>query len=387
MYILIVSRGTPSEKYKMNGLFELDQAKALAKAGHKVVMAALDARSIRRTRKWGYHKEERDGVLIRQLDVPLGALPLNLFYKLSGTALQWLYRRILKEFGKPDIIHAHFTDIAYITSELKERDGIPLVITEHSSKMNRNQESIQPELRMAAEKAYRKATALIAVSPALADKIKINFGIDSIYIPNIVDTKTFYFAPQKTKTGFDFISVGSLNDIKRMDLTIQAFAKAFGNREGYRLTIFGGGPNREKLENLIQQLGLSKQVKLMGLCHREQIAEHLRQSDAFVLASRSETFGVVYSEALCCGVPVIATRCGGPEGYINAQNGILVPVEDQDALVAAMQTMAQTAQDYNRKAIADSISAQFSEQAVVHSLEGLYQHMRTEKEDVLQLIQ
>ena len=46
MFILFISRGYPTDKYKMNGIFEFDQAKALAEAGHKVVFAAVDVRSI-----------------------------------------------------------------------------------------------------------------------------------------------------------------------------------------------------------------------------------------------------------------------------------------------------------------------------------------------------
>jgi len=52
MYVLFIARGYPTNKYKTYGIFEFDQAKALAKQGHKVVYAAIDLRSIRRWRKW-----------------------------------------------------------------------------------------------------------------------------------------------------------------------------------------------------------------------------------------------------------------------------------------------------------------------------------------------
>lgn len=382
MYILIISRGTPSDKYKMQGLFENDQAKALAKAGHKVVMASLDARSIRRTRKFGFSNFEKDGFIVRQLDVPLGALPQGIFYKLSGMALQKLYDRIVIEFGLPGVIHAHFTDIACIAAELNGRESIPFVITEHSSRINTD--DIIPELKAAAGIAYHKADALVSVSPALSERIKKYFDLDSTYIPNIVDTETFSYLPLKDKKGFDFVSVGNLNNNKRMDLTIQSFTDAFAGNEDVKLTIFGGGPNKEKLQELVKTLKMEKQIRLMGLSARTEIAKKLQQSNAFVLASRSETFGVVYSEALSCGVPVIATRCGGPEGYIDESNGLMVDVDDQKALSKAMLQMVEKAPTYNRKAISDSIKAQFSDEAVANNLSELYDNLRNVQPKVLQ---
>ena len=73
MKVLIVARGYPTEKYKMNGIFEFDQAKALVQAGHKVIYAAVDVRSIRRWRKWDYKglyntccKVEPISILVRE---------------------------------------------------------------------------------------------------------------------------------------------------------------------------------------------------------------------------------------------------------------------------------------------------------------------------------
>ena len=67
MYILIIARGYPTEKYKMNGIFEFDQAKALVQAGHKVIYTAVDVRSIRRCRKWGFESFEKYGVKLKPL--------------------------------------------------------------------------------------------------------------------------------------------------------------------------------------------------------------------------------------------------------------------------------------------------------------------------------
>lgn len=362
MYTLFITRGYPTEKYKTNGIFEYDQAKALVKQGCKVVYAAIDVRSIRRWRKWGIQREYKDGVHIYAINIPLGRVPKKILRTFSFLGLKLLYKKIVKEKGVPDILHAHFTGSAFSASKLKEITDIPLVITEHFSQINR--EEISEDLFKIAKMAYNKADALIAVSPALAKKIHINFSINPIYIPNIVDLYVFKYEDKEESEYFNFVSTGNLIETKRMDLTIEAFYRAFGNNPKVTLTIFGQGPERKKLEDLISKYNLNSQVKLMGLCSREEIAEQFKKTDCFVLASQSETFGVAYIEALAMGVPVIATKCGGPEAFVNDENGLLVNVDNLNELSEAMQYMYDNIDKYDGESIARKTVKEFSPDTV-----------------------
>jgi len=370
MYTLFITRGYPTEKYKTNGIFEYDQAKALVKQGCKVVYAAIDVRSIRRWRKWGIQREYKDGVHIYAINIPLGRVPKKILRTFSFLGLKLLYKKIVKEKGVPDILHAHFTDPAFSASKLKEITDIPLVITEHYSQINR--EEISEDLFKIAKMAYNKADALIAVSPALAKKIHINFGINPIYIPNIVDLDVFKYEDKEESEYFNFVSTGNLIETKRMDLTIEAFYRAFGNNSKVTLTIFGQGPERKKLEHLINKYNLNSQVKLMGLCTREEIAKQLKQCDCFVLASQSETFGVAYIEALAMGVPVIATKCGGPEAFVNEKNGLMVNVNDVEELTEALIYMYNNINMYDRKSISIEIQNKFSSEVVANKIINIY---------------
>ena len=102
------------------------------------------------------------------------------------------------------------------------------------------------------------------------------------------------------------------------------------------------------------------------------MAELYKNADAFVLASRSETFGVVLIEALSAGLPVIAARSGGPEDFVDDSNGLLVPADDIAALADAMERMPRLAGRYDRAALAASARERFSPDAVAGALTALY---------------
>lgn len=373
MYTLFIARGYPTDKYKTYGIFELDQAKALAKQGVKVVYAALDLRSIRRWRRWGIYKTKIDGVDVYSINLPLGNIPKQSLKKAYVWALDRLYKKIEKEQGKPDLIHSHFIDPSYAALRLKEKINIPLVVTEHSSKINRD--NIDKDLFETANIVYNKADRIISVSEALREKIKKNFGIDSIYISNMVDLETFKYKTKIKNDGFNFVSTGNLIEIKRMDMTIEAFYKSFKDDMNVSLKIFGQGTDKEKLQDLIESYNLQDRIKLMGLCDREDIADTFIETDCFVLASRSETFGVAYIEALAMGVPVIATKCGGPEGFVNKENGVLVPVDDVDTLSNTMRYMFENIDKFDREKIAINTKEIFCSETIAKEIISVYKQI------------
>lgn len=392
MLTFIVSRGVPTEKYLTNGVFEFDQAKALVQEGCEVVFLALDLRSIRRTRRWGLHTFTKQGVRVVELSVPLGNIPKAMFYPLGKLALRRLYRKAVKLYGRPDLLHAHFTDYAYLASLLADEEQLPLVVTEHSSLVNR--QLLPADIEKPAKAAYRRADCLIAVSPALAVRMQQHSGRKVEWVPDMVDTNLFAYSDsrerqrawmEETQTeeegcSFTFLSCGNLRKVKRMDLLIRAFAQAFRESPQVSLTICGQGEEEGALRRLIAELGMEQRIELAGLRPREEIAKRLAQTDCFVLASESETFGVSYLEALSCGVPVIATRCGGPECFVNEHNGIMVETGNVDALARAMLTIYCNIDFYNRPAIAQEVRRVYSSQAVARSLIRQYENLLDSRE-------
>ena len=99
----------------------------------------------------------------------------------------------------------------------------------------------------------------------------------------------------------------------------------------------------------------------------------MRQSDAFTLASHIETFGVVFIEALSQGLPIVATRCGGPESIVNANNGLLVEANHPQQLADALVKLYENRQQYDAATLRQQTLAEFGEQAVVDQLNVVYQ--------------
>ncbi|HZK28569.1 MAG TPA: glycosyltransferase [Thermoclostridium sp.] len=376
MYVLFISSGNPTPRYPSNFIFIHDQARALVASGINVVYASVDTRSFRRLRKWGIVRKSSDNVDIWTINIPLGPIPGKLSHRIAYWGLKRLYRTIELEYGRPALLHAHFAN--FIAARLKNEMKIPFVITEHFSGINANR--IKKSLFEYTNYAYNQADKLIAVSPSLAEKIKQNFNQDATYIPNIVDIDTFQYKDNKRSSTFNFVSTGRLIGLKRMDLLIETFYGAFNNIPNVNLTIFGEGPERKRLEKIIDLYNLNDRVRLKGLCSRKTIADKYAQSDCFVLASQSETFGVAYIEALAMGLPVIATRSGGPEVFVNKNNGIMTDVDNLEQLTAALLFMYENAENYNKVDIAKNTVRKFSPESVSKQIIDVYKKVLSENE-------
>ena len=138
------------------------------------------------------------------------------------------------------------------------------------------------------------------------------------------------------------------------------------------LRVVGDGPERPRLQQLAVDLGIADRVRWLGQLPRSSMAGVYRDCDAFVLPSRAETFGVAFIEALACGKPLIATRCGGPEDIVRAGNGLLVPVDDVDALAAALKRMRHESTKYPPEQLRQDFRTRFSVSAVVNDIEKWY---------------
>ncbi len=128
-----------------------------------------------------------------------------------------------------------------------------------------------------------------------------------------------------------------------------------------------------EVKRLVQELGIGDNVELLGYQSREAVARIMRESDFLVLSSRSESFGCVVTEALASGIPVVSTRCGGPEDIVIAPFlGRLCENHDPQALAQAMFEVAVNLDQFDPQRIRRYIEERFSYSALAANLDRVY---------------
>ena len=375
MFILVISRGIPSNKHPQWGCFEQDQAEALASIGHKVVVASVDTRFLWEWRRLGITKTVTDSFVHYDSFIIPGAITKPLGQKLNLFIKQWqmdnIYRKIYNEHGEPDIIYGHFSFITSNAVKIAQKNNIPLVGMEHNAIFT--EEKLSPHTEWSSKYVYQYTSQIISVSNHLKERIKYHLGKDSVVVHNTICKEFYYKEPIKHDT-FTIVSIGSLIHRKGFDLLIEALSLSKSKLPPrWQLYIAGSGEYKESLLKQIENANLQENIYLIGDKNKRELAELLQQSDLFVLPSRSETFGVVYIEALACGVPIIATDCGVPKEIVTDKNGLFIPSENTTALANAIIQISSNLNLYNRQAIADDCKARFSPEVIAKKLTTIFE--------------
>ncbi|HXE12078.1 MAG TPA: glycosyltransferase [Bryobacteraceae bacterium] len=174
---------------------------------------------------------------------------------------------------------------------------------------------------------------------------------------------------------FVFCSVARLRAVKNHTALIRAFA-GIAKQTGAHLLIAGGGELRNELERLAQTLEIAMHVHFLG--ERDDVAQILAASDAFVLSSLSEGIPLSVLEAMAARLPVLVTSVGGlPEVVRDGVEGLLVPPGDVEALATAMRQLIRdcAARAAMSRAAADRISQQFDARVMVGSYLSIYKRL------------
>lgn len=379
MKIFFVARGVPSVREPQWGNFEFDQALALKALGHDVVMLSVDSRFRRYHRKYGITCETHEGILYYNLFAgsiwgkALRNVSVNLHIRARRFFFMYLFKNVIKTEGMPDLIYGHYLGSASMALAAKEKYGIPVIGIEHWSELG--YENIDRRIKMWAEKVYKNLNCLLTVSTALRENILKNFDVDSVVVNNMVGHEFCYVPTERKGKVVRFVTTGNLLPVKGFDNLINAFSKLNLPSDTWTLNIIGGGKERDNLQKLIDSVGLNNNIHLLGRKSREGVIEMLHNSDVYVMSSRSETFGVAAIEALACGLPVIATDCGGARDFVTKENGKICAVDDIYKLSDAILYMYKYHVDYDREQIAVDCQKRFSSEAIGKQLESIFEEV------------
>ncbi len=186
---------------------------------------------------------------------------------------------------------------------------------------------------------YRNLQAAIAGSQHTATEIPRSFRGKKYLLPeNGVDPQTFQISDgwQAPKDRFTFVTVGRLVPYKGLWLTLQAMRESESLRQ-CKLIVIGDGPDRERIENMIDEYQLSDQVELKGWLPQKEMAKILSDSQCFVFPSLREFGGGVVLEAMASGLPSIIMNYGGPIDLMDNSCGHLLTMKPAEELVPDLQ--------------------------------------------------
>lgn len=375
MRILVLASWYPDEDNSLNGIFFKEQAEALKKYGLDIVVLNIKLISI----KYMLKKRKNIGLDIRNENniniyryKSYNFFPklYKIYIKYYSYLLKKCISKIEKEEGKIDIVHIHSAfdaGIAYAESQL----NIPYVITEHSSRYHRGIINKTEEKML--YKTFSRANRVISVGKGLAQKIEIYCkNTTPIIVPNMVKMSNNKIGTDLKKNKFRFFSLAFLNNYKGMDVLIKAFKENEDILNSVELYIGGDGPEKNNLQKLINKYRLEKNIYLLGELNRNEVEYNMKNCDVFILASRIETFGVVFIEAMSQGKPVIGTKTGGPDTFINDKTGIVVEIDNVNELAKAIKDIYINYDKYDNKYIKEYCLNIFSEEKVSERLNEIY---------------
>ena len=365
MNILMIPSWYPTREMPMLGTFYREQAQAMAARGARVAVIYTDVNGrLRGNGVEAFHDGDVYTVISRRLNLTPRLEKGRVMQRKA--LLRRAFARLLKEWGKPEVVNLRSSLQGYEALDLCRREGLPLFFMEHSSFVVT--EPAGSPARQRLERVMGEAAVTAAVSSALAGVME-QYGPVRV-IPDLVDTDRFTPDPAPRQEGpFRFRAMGQLRTIKGYDILIDAAALLASRcKLPFTLEIAGAGVLKGSLQARIDEKKIGDRCRLIGLVPREQTPRYMNGCDCFICSSRYETLSCVLNEAAACGKPVISTDCGGPRDIVTEETGLLVPPEDPAALAGAMERMLTAAASYDPARIRELTVSRFGADSVCDRL-------------------
>ena len=383
MKILVLSHLYPNVISKIYGSFVHNQARFLKEHCQLEIVAPVPWFPLPGFGLWSAYRHVPRREVLDEIEVRHPrrfALPRRMFF-----TQQWRFhlKALLNAVEYiPDIIHAH---CAYpdgrAAIEYGSQTGRPVVITVHGSDIK-----ILPKLksqwRQLIAETLTQAAAVIAVSQELRREVlQLGVPADKVCcIPNGVDCQLFSTigSRQSGKEGWRLLYVGRFVEAKGLRVLLAALAAVRSQGRDVSLTLIGGHPTTGTAQPFLSQvnaLNLSEHVSFEDAVPWEELPSYMAAADLFVLPSFSEGLTTSLVEAMSCGLPVVATRCGGPEEVVNEEVGRLVAVGDAEDLAAGILAVLDEYDRYDREAIRRQAEERYDYRRVAARIYAVYEEV------------
>lgn len=326
---------------------------ALVAAGHEVTVVTRHAPGAPLV-------EQVDGVEVIRAPEDPPAFPLA-----TGSLLAWtmafnhtLTRSALRaaDRGGPyDVIHAHDWLVAHTAVTLKEHLGVPLVTTIHATEAGRHQGWLPEEMNRTIHQVEywlsQESDRVIVCSGYMREQVMhlFDLGPDRVQVvPNGVDDRAWHARPRAVATARRQFAgdgplvgyAGRLVYEKGVQHLVHAVPRLRQRHPGLRVVIAGDGPYREELQEEAKRLELEETVRFAGFMTANQLPAVLAATDATVVPSLYEPFGMVALEAAAAGAPLAVAATGGLAEIVEpGVTGVTFPHSDPDALAHAVDTL------------------------------------------------
>ncbi|HLR11726.1 MAG TPA: N-acetyl-alpha-D-glucosaminyl L-malate synthase BshA [Sporosarcina sp.] len=287
------------------------------------------------------------------------------------------------ETRKLDILHVHYAMPHAVSAALGKdmaNSTIGVITTLHGTDVTVL--GHDPNLKNTVKYGIEKSTIVTAVSESLVQDthhlIQPKKEIQTIY--NFIDEQRYQRIEQtdlKERLNIPahhkvLIHISNFRKVKNIPDIVKSFKRITENTAA-TLLLVGEGPEKEAIEQLVRTLGLEQQVIFTG--KRDDLAELLSISDLMMHLSEKEAFGLVLLEALACGVPSVATTCGGiPEVIKDGVNGFLVSLGDIEGAAQKALTLLGD-QALHEAFVTNGIQLareKFNSETIVEQYEKLY---------------
>ena len=367
--VLVIPDLFPKFKGDVQGIFILDYLTSTKKDCNNTVLFGKLTSD-----KKGLTVEKNEDYVLYRFSVASTKIP---FFLKPFFYLLWFIKgyQIGKMLKSIDIIHAHGTILSGTLSYLLSKKlKIPFIITEHQGPFTMTSDNFWK--RNWTRLIMQKADLMLTVSQHLKQEIldtKIH-PKQIVVTHNPVDTDLFKLKDnQSFKT---MLFVGRLDNFKGALRCVKAFENIHQKYSDWKFSIVGDGEDYQPIVNYLEsRKELESKIKLKGQLSKTQIAIEMQHADFLVFPSKHESFGLVITEALSAGLPVIVGNTTAPKEFVDAENGILVPFDDITAIAHAMESMMNPLNTYHSQEIRDKIVLNFGFENFGKKLVNIYKSL------------